>query len=112
MSKIPDSKMQAWLKATSSEGKGQAVLKRVQLAGEFCERTCRLSETETLNSLSGIDFSSQVLVVRLPKKAYVQYRSRHPNKWFTDTGLTPDQVGIVKGERQRELFFQQASYLH
>ncbi len=104
MGKTPESKIRAWLKATGLEGKGQGVVKRVQVAGEYCERTCRLSEADTLKVLSGIDFSAQVLVVRLPTKCYVQYRVKHTGRWFTDVGLTPDQVGLAQGVRRRELF--------
>lgn len=104
MGKTPQSKIDNWLKATGLQGKGPGVVKRVVAAGEYCERTCRLSEEDTLKALTGIDFSHTVTVVRLPLKCYVQYKGQHVGRWFTDIGLTPDAVGLALGTRKRVLF--------
>jgi hypothetical protein len=49
-------------------------------------------------------FSKTVRVVRLPNSADVQYARQHRGIWFTDTGLTPDLVGLAQGRRTRKLF--------
>jgi hypothetical protein len=63
-----------------------------------------MSESDTCSCLTGIDFSKPVSVVRLPNSIYVQYEQQHRGVWFTDTGLTPDLVGLADGRRVRKLF--------
>ena len=43
-------------------------------------------------------------MVRLPDSVYVQYVAQHKGVWFTDTGLTPDLIGLAEGRRLRKLF--------
>jgi len=99
----PD-KILRWVKAAGQTGKAQPVIDRVVTAGEFLERTARMSEIEACSCLSGIDFSRTVSVVRLPSSVYVQYVQQHKGVWFTDTGLTPDSIGLAEGRRLRKLF--------
>src|SRR5262249_53698204 len=40
----------------------------------------------------------------LPRSVYVQYVQQHKGVWFTDTGLTPDAVGLAQLNRKRKLF--------
>jgi hypothetical protein len=104
MGKTPEDKVARWCKAAGQEGKGKDVVNRVIIAGEFLERTARMSEADASDCLSGIDFSKTVSVVRLPPSVYVQYVQKHKGVWFTDTGLTPDAVGLADGKRKRKLF--------
>lgn len=104
MGVTPQDKIERWMKAAGQTGKSDAVKKRVVTAGEFLEKTARMSEREATSCLSGIDFSKPVEVGLLPNKIYVQFVKQHVGTWFTDTGLTPDQVGLAKGPRTRELF--------
>ena len=104
MGVTPQDKIDRWMKAAGQSGKGDAVQKRVVVAGEFLEKTARMSEKAACSCLSGIDFSKAVTVVRLPDKLYVQFVNQHVGAWFTDTGLTPDQVGLARGDRSRERF--------
>ena len=104
MGRTPEDKIDRWVAAAGQSNKGQAVRNRVITAGEFLEKTGRLSEREASGCLTGIDFSKPVQVIRLPDKLYVQYVIKHKGIWFTDTGLTPDLVGLAKGNRQRKLF--------
>jgi hypothetical protein len=101
---IPADKIQRWLRGAGQAGKSQAVIDRVLTAVEFLERTARMSEPQACSCLTGIDFSMPVSVVRLPPKVYVQYANAHNGIWFTDTGLTPDLVGLAEGRRVRKLF--------
>jgi hypothetical protein len=100
----PPDKIARWVRAAGQTGKSQAVVERVVTAGEFLEKTARMSESDACECLSGIDFSRPVAVVRLPASVYVQYAQKHRGIWFTDTGLTPDQVGLAAGRRVRRLF--------
>lgn len=100
----PDDKIDRWMVAAKQKGKGGSVLKRVIRAGEFLEKNARMREADACKCLSGIDFSKDVKVIRLPIKVYVQYVSKHKGHWFTDTGLTPDAVGLADGKRVRKLF--------
>ncbi|MDH4352049.1 MAG: hypothetical protein OEW56_12955, partial [Gemmatimonadota bacterium] len=86
MGMTPPDKIARWIKAAGQDGKAQPVLDRVVVAGEFLERTARMSEAEACSCLSGIDFSKPVSVVRLPNSVYVQYVQQHRGVWFTDTG--------------------------
>jgi hypothetical protein len=85
-------------------GKPQPVLNRVAVAGEFLERTARMNESDACERLTGIDFSQPVTVLKLPSSVFVQYVQKHRGVWFTDTGLTPDLVGLAEGKRVRRLF--------
>lgn len=100
----PPDKIERWMKAAGQSGKGPAVRDRVIVAGEYLEKTARMPESEVLGLLAGIDFSKSVEVVRLPASVYVQYVQKHKGVWFTDTGLTPDLVGLAEGKRTRKLF--------
>ena len=104
MGQTPNDKIERWMAAAGQTGKSQAVRDRVVAAGEFLEKTGRMDESSACECLSGIDFSRPVQVVPLPDKLYVQYVTKHRGIWFTDTGLTPDLVGLAKGNRQRKLF--------
>ena len=104
MGATPEAKIQRWMNAAGQTGKSQAVRDRVVISGEFLEKTARMDERSACSCLTGIDFSKPVKVVRLPDKLYVQYVKQHKGVWFTDTGLTPDLVGLAKGARTRELF--------
>jgi hypothetical protein len=104
MGMTPQDKIARWVKAAGQTGKAQPVVDRVVIAGEFLEKTARMSESDACACLTGIDFSKPVSVVRLPKSVYVQYEQQHRGVWFTDTGLTPDLVGIAGGRRTRKLF--------
>ena len=104
MGMTPPDRIARWVKAAGQTGKPQPVLDRVVTAGEFLERTARMSESDACSCLSGIDFSKPVVVVRLPDSVYVQYLDHHKGVWFTDTGLTPDAVGLAEGRRTRKLF--------
>ena len=100
----PKDKIDRWVKAAGQTGKSKFVIDRVVVAGEFLEKTGRMTEHQACGCLTGIDFSKPVEVVRLPDKVYVQYVAQHRGIWFTDTGLTPDAVGLAKGQRTRKLF--------
>jgi len=104
MGRTPEDKIDRWMAAAGQQGKGPSVRQRVVSAGEFLEKTTRMSEQEASSCLSGIDFSKPVAVVRLPQSVYVQYVRGHQGVWFTDTGLTPDRVGLAEGRRTRKLF--------
>jgi hypothetical protein len=104
MGKTPEDKVARWCKAAGQEGKSKDVVNRVIIAGEFLEKTARMSERDACDCLSGIDFSKTVGVVLLPQSVYVQYVQKHKGVWFTDTGLTPDAVGLADGKRNRKLF--------
>jgi hypothetical protein len=104
MGLTPPDKIARWVRAAGQTGKPQPVLDRVITAGEFLERTARMSEADACSCLTGIDFSMPVTVVRLPQSVYVQYEQQHRGVWFTDTGLTPDLVGLAEGRRKRKLF--------
>jgi len=99
----PD-KIERWVTVAGQKGKSQFVVDRVIIAGEFLEKTARMSESKACECLTGIDFSKPVAVVRLPLSVYVQYAENHRGVWFTNTGLTPDQVGLASGRRLRRLF--------
>jgi hypothetical protein len=92
------------MEAAGQLRKSKAVQDRVVTAGEFLEKTARMSERDACSCLSGIDFSKLVSVVRLPDSVYVQYVQKHRGVWFTDTGLTEDLVGLAEGRRTRKLF--------
>ncbi|TWT82335.1 hypothetical protein CA13_37970 [Planctomycetes bacterium CA13] len=100
----PDDKIDRWMKAAGQVGKSQSVRQRVVIAGEFLEKTARMSEAQACGCLTGIDFSKPVKMIRLPDSIYVQYVQKHNGIWFTDTGLTPDLVGLAGGKRTRKLF--------
>ena len=100
----PPDKVARWVAAAGQTGKSQSVVDRVIIAGEFLEKTARMSEQEACSCMTGIDFSKPVAVVRLPNSVYVQYAQQHRGIWFTDTGLTPDLVGLAQGRRTRKLF--------
>lgn len=104
MGMTPDDKIERWLEAAGQSGKGPAVRQRVVTAGEFLEKTARMTERDACGCLSGIDFSMSVTVVRLPDSVYVQFVQQHKGIWFTDTGLTADDVGLAQGRRVRKLF--------
>ena len=104
MGMTPQDKIARWVKAAGQTGKPQPVVDRVVIAGEFLEKTARMSEADACSCLTGIDFSKPVQVVRLPDSVYVQYEQQHRGVWFTDTGLTPDLVGLADGRRVRKLF--------
>ena len=104
MGMTPQDKIARWVKAAGQTGKPQPVVDRVVIAGEFLEKTARMSEGDACSCLTGIDFSKPVQVVRLPDSVYVQYEQQHRGVWFTDTGLTPDLVGLADGRRVRKLF--------
>jgi hypothetical protein len=104
MGMTPPDKVVRWVKAAGQTGKAQTVVDRVVIAGEFLEKTARMNESEACSCLTGIDFSKPVSVVRLPNSVYVQYGQQHRGAWFTDTGLTPDLVGLADGRRIRKLF--------
>lgn len=106
----PPDKIERWMKAAGQSGKGPAVRDRVIVAGEFLEKTTRMQESEVLALLSGIDFSKSVEVVQLPGSVYVQYVQKHKGVWFTDTGLTPDLVGLAEGGRTRNCLPPLVSY--
>lgn len=99
----PD-KVERWVMAAGQTGKSKSVIDRVITAGDFLEKTGRMSEKEACECLTGVDFSKPVMVVKLTKSIYVQYVQRHKGVWFTDTGLTPDAVGLATGRRLRTLF--------
>ncbi len=100
----PTTKIQKWTAAAGQAGKPQPVLDRVVIAGNFLEKTARMTEAAACSCLSGIDFSKEVAVVRLPQAVYVQYGLQHKGAWFTHTGLSPDLVGLAKGRRLRKLY--------
>ena len=100
----PQEKIDTWMEAAGQLNKGPAVQHRVVTAGEFLEKTARMSEQEACSCLTGIDFSKPVTVVRLPTSVYVQFVQQHQGIWFTDTGLTADDVGLARGQRTRKLF--------
>ena len=104
MGQTPPDKIARWSAAAGQSGKPPAVLARVVVAGEFLEKTGRLSEAAACECLTGIDFSHPVMVVRLAPGTYVQFTYHHVGAWFTRTGLTPGQVGLAKGQRERRLF--------
>lgn len=104
MGKTPQEKIDRWVAAAGQENKGSKVIERVVTAGEFLEKNVRLSENEASKLLKGIDFSKPVDVVKLPQKVYVQYKVKHKGIWFTDTGLTPDAVGLSGCGRKRTLY--------
>jgi hypothetical protein len=104
MGVTPPDKISRWVKAAGQSGKPKPVIDRVVIAGEFLEKTARMNEANACACLTGIDFSKPVAVVRLPGSVYVQYVQRHRGVWFTDTGLTPDRVGLAQGRRTRKLF--------
>src|SRR5947208_16197133 len=104
MGMTPQDKVARWVTAAGQTGKSQAVIDRVVVAGEFLERTARMSERDAQECLSGIDFSQPVTVLKLPRSVFVQYVQKHRGVWFTDTGLTPDFVGLAEGKRVRTLF--------
>ena len=97
-------KIARWVAAAGQTGKAKPVIDRVVTAGEFLERTARMSEPEACSCLTGIDFSKPVTPVKLTRKVYVQYVQQHKGIWFTNTGLTPDLVGLAEGRRLRKLF--------
>ena len=104
MGLTPQDKIARWVKAAGQTGKQQPVVDRVVIAGEFLERTARMNEADACSCLTGIDFSKPVAVVRLHSSIYVQYEQQHRGIWFTDTGLTPDLIGLADGRRVRKLF--------
>ncbi len=104
MGKTPEDKIARWVEAAGQMGKSCAVLNRVVTAGEFLEKTGRMSESGACKCLKGIDFSKPVTAVRLPNSVYVQYVQQHKGVWFTDTGLTPDKIGLAEGRRIQKLF--------
>jgi hypothetical protein len=104
MGQTPDDKIARWMEAAGQTGKSDSVRDRVVVAGEFLEKTARMSEADAGACLGGIDFSKPVVVVRLPPGVYVQYVQKHKGVWFTATGLTPDLVGLAGGKRSRKLF--------
>ena len=104
MGVTPPDKIERWVKAAGQSGKEPPVIARVVTAGEFLEKTARMSEAEACSCLTGIDFSKSVAVVRLPAAVCVQYGQQHRGAWFTSTGLTPDLVGLAAGRRTRKLY--------
>jgi hypothetical protein len=104
MGRTPEDKIGRWMAAAGQAGKIASVQARVVTAGEFLEKTARMDERSACSCLTGIDFSKPVKLVRLPPKVYVQYLAKHKGIWFTDTGLTPDLVGLAEGKRTRKLF--------
>ncbi len=103
MSNLATSNVEQWLVWTGQVGKSQSVVNRVSVAGHFLEDVCRMPEKKLRECLCGIDFSKAVRVLQLPKKVYVQYGGTD-SVWFTDTGLTPDLVGLAEGNRKRRLY--------
>jgi hypothetical protein len=60
---------------------------------------------EASSWLQGIDFSKSVVVCNhLPDKLYVQFVGKHLGAWFTDTGMTPDQIGLANRRNGPRLF--------
>ncbi len=104
MGQTPPDKVARWVAAAGQTGKAAAVIARVVTAGEFLEKTGRLSEPEVGECFSGIDFSHPVLVVRLPPGSYVQFAQKHLGAWFTSSGVLPTQVGLARGSRQAHVF--------
>ena len=104
MGMTPADKIARWATAAGQSGKSKPVIDRVVIAGEFLEKTARMTEQDACSCLTGIDFSQPVAAVRLESKIYVQYVQQHKGIWFTDTGLTPDLVGLADGKRTRKLF--------
>lgn len=104
MGATPQHKIARWVAAAGQTGKSQFVIDRIVVAGEFLERTARLSEHSACEMLTGIDFSKPVHVVRLPLGVYVQFGQHHRGLWFTRSGVTPDQVGLSGAGRVRRRF--------
>ena len=65
MGQTPDDKIARWMEAAGQTGKSDSVRDRVVVAGEFLEKTARMSEADAGACLGGIDFSKPVVVVRL-----------------------------------------------
>jgi hypothetical protein len=60
---------------------------------------------DLMGKLGGFDFSQPVKVDYLDKKKiYVQFTQGDVGNWFTDTGFTEEDVGLISGWRRRELF--------
>jgi hypothetical protein len=118
--------VEVWLLAAGeSKATGGSLRQRIVTAGDFLLKTGRLksgdlrpkpnetaeamlerlSATELIGSLKGIDFNSPVTPLSsLPDQVYVQYVKQHRGHWFTNTGLTQDAVGLASGFRTRKLF--------
>ena len=104
MGMTPPDKIARWVNTAGQAGKAKPVIDRVVTAGEFLEKTARMNESEACSCLTGIDFSKPVVVVKLTNSVYVQYVQQHKGIWFTNTGLTPDLIGLAEGRRLRKLF--------
>lgn len=104
MGMTPPDKIARWVAAVGQTGKPPAVIGRITMAGEFLEKTGRLSEHDACQCLTGIDFSHPVLVVRLPPGTYTQFAQQHRGAWFTLSGLMPTQVGLAHGNRTPRRF--------
>ncbi len=94
MGRTPEALVTQWMKLAGQEGKSGAVRERVKIAGEFLVKSAAMNEKRTQQCFRGIDFSKQVTAVRLPAGVYVQYVLGNVGSWFTETGLTPDLVGV------------------
>ncbi|MEM0984192.1 MAG: polymorphic toxin type 46 domain-containing protein [Planctomycetota bacterium] len=108
MGKPSEEQIAAWLAAAGKSGKvPPAVRDKIITAAQFIENTAR--QRDASGFLKGIDFSKEVKVLnKLPNKVFVQYVGKHKGMWFTETGLTPDLVGIAEGsettKRLRKLY--------
>ena len=94
-----------WLAAAGKKANiANSLKEKIISSGEFIADNLNLSKVEEV--LSGIDFSKPVTEVTLKKGkgVYVQFKGKYLGSWFTETGLTPDMVGLAEGKRLRTLF--------
>ena len=62
----PTDKINRWVKAAGQTGKSKSVIDRVVVAGEFLEKTGRMSGYQACGFLTGIDFAKPCLLYTSP----------------------------------------------
>lgn len=96
---------EAWLAACGKKANLSNVLKvKILSTGQFIAEHWGVKKAAEF--LSGIDVSKQIVQEKLKEGVgvYIQYKGKYQGSWFTQTGLTPDMVGLAEGKRLRKLF--------
>lgn len=105
MGLAPAAKIDRWVTAAgySTAFVNPSVRERIIIAAKFIENSATRADASSL--LQGIDFSCPVEVWNsLPDRVFVQFVDHHLGFWFTDTGVTPDRIGLSSRGRTRRCF--------
>ncbi|MCA9058581.1 MAG: hypothetical protein KDA96_21410 [Planctomycetaceae bacterium] len=94
----------AWFEASGLHDDGSEFTRRIlRSTGEFLQRSGQLSEELVLQLLADVDFSQPVTVARLPQTTFVR-SDAVAGGWYTDTGLTVEQVRAIRGPRRGQIY--------